>query len=99
MSREAIYPVGAGAVAEDGAGMSAAGLGALRQYLEAHGTRAAVLVRGGRIAAEWYWEGADAATQLPCYSTTKSVASTAVGLLVDDGVLSLEESASNYVRE
>jgi len=96
MSGEEIYPAGAWAVAEDGAGM-AAGLEALRLHLEASGTRAAVVVRGGRIAAEWYWE--DAATQLPRYSTTKSVASTAVGLLVDDGVLSLEESASKYVRE
>jgi len=99
MIGEEIYPAGEWPVAQDGAGMSAVGLEALRSYLEAKGTRAAVVIRGGRIAAEWYWEGADAATQFPCYSTTKSVASTAVGFLVDDGVLSLEESAARYVPE
>jgi CubicO group peptidase (beta-lactamase class C family) len=99
MIAEEVYPEGEWTVAPDGAGMSAAGLEALRQYLEARGTRAAVVVRGGRIAAEWYWEDADASTQLLCYSTTKSIASTAVGLLVDDGVVRLEESASRHVPE
>jgi CubicO group peptidase (beta-lactamase class C family) len=99
MRVEEIYPAGEWHVAADGAGMSAAGLEALRSYLESKGTRAAVVIRGGRIAAEWYWEGVDTATQFPCYSTTKSVASTAVGLLVDDGVVRLEESAAKYVPE
>jgi CubicO group peptidase (beta-lactamase class C family) len=96
---EEIYPAGEWLVAQDAAGMSAAGREALRSYLQNTGTRAAVVVRGGRIAAEWYWEGAEAATQLPCYSTTKSVASTAVGLLVDDGVVRLDESAAKYIPE
>jgi CubicO group peptidase (beta-lactamase class C family) len=96
---EEICPAGEWEVAPDGAGGSAAGREALRGYLERKGTRAAVVARGGRIAAEWYWEGTDAATQLPCYSTTKSVASTAVGLLVDDGLVELEESAARYIPE
>jgi hypothetical protein len=71
MSGEAIYPGRDWLVAEDDTGTSAAGREALRSYLQEKGTRAAVVVRGGRIAAEWYWDGTDASTQLPCYSTTK----------------------------
>ncbi len=96
---EEIYPAGEWQVAPDGAGLSASGREALRSYLESIGTRAAVVIRGGRVAAEWYWDETDAATQLACYSTTKSIASTAVGLLVDDGVVDLEESASKYIPE
>jgi hypothetical protein len=55
---EEIYPAGEWLVAEDGAGMSAAGREALRSHLQNTGTQAAVVVRGGRIAAEWYWDGA-----------------------------------------
>jgi CubicO group peptidase (beta-lactamase class C family) len=99
MKGEAIYPGSDWLVAQDDAGVSAAGREAHRAYLQEKGTRAAVVVRGGRIAAEWYWDGADAATQLPCYSTTKSIASTAIGLLVDEGTLGLDESAAKYVPE
>jgi CubicO group peptidase (beta-lactamase class C family) len=99
MVAEEIYPAREWQVADDGAGMSAAGREALRNYFESKGTRAAIVVRGGRIAAEWYWDGVDAATQFACYSTTKSVASTAVGLLVDDGMVHLDESASKYIPE
>jgi CubicO group peptidase (beta-lactamase class C family) len=99
MIAEEIYPTAEWQVADDGAGMSAEGREALRRYMESKGTRAAVVVRGGRIAAEWYWEGADAATQFRCYSVTKSVASTAVGFLVEDGVVRLDESAATYIPE
>jgi len=99
MAQEFEYPGAEWRVAEDGAGMSPSGLAALRDYFMAKGTRAALVVRGGRIAAEWYGEGADAQTQFACYSTTKSVGSTAVGLLVDDGLVRVEDSAAKYIPE
>jgi CubicO group peptidase (beta-lactamase class C family) len=79
--------------------MSEAGLAVLRDHFAEKGTQAALVVRRGVIAAEWYWDGADAATQLACYSTTKSVASTAVGFLVDDGSVRLRDSVAKYIPE
>jgi len=99
MAENVVYPNPDWEVAGERAGMAAAGLETLRDYFAAKGTQAALVLRGGRIAAEWYWDGAGSDTQLACYSTTKSVASTAVGLLVDDGILRLDESAAKYVPE
>ena len=51
MVAKEIYPTGEWQVVDNGAGMSAAGREALRSYMECKGTRAALVVRGGRIAA------------------------------------------------
>lgn len=99
MGTEVVYPASDWRVAEDGAGMSASGLATLREYFTSKGTRAALVIHSGAIAAEWYDEGTDAKTQLACYSTTKSVGSTAIGLLVDDGKVRVEDSAAKYIPE
>ena len=55
------------------------------------GTRAVVVVHEGRIVAERYAEGFDADTPLLGWSMSKSIASAAVGRLVGQGVLSLDD--------
>ena len=56
-------------------------------------TRAIVVVQGGAIVAERYAPGFDQNTELLGWSASKSVMGTLVGLLVDDGVLKLDDPA------
>ena len=56
-------------------------------------TRAIVVVQGGAIVAERYASGFDRHTEMLGWSASKSIMGTLVGLLVDDGVLKLDEPA------
>ncbi|WP_081997221.1 serine hydrolase domain-containing protein [Sphingopyxis fribergensis] len=56
-------------------------------------TRAIVVVQGGAIVAEHYAPGFDQNTELLGWSASKSIMGTLVGLLVDDGVLKLDDPA------
>ena len=56
-------------------------------------TRAIVVVQHGVIVAERYAPGFDRGTRLLGWSATKSITSALIGLLVDDGVLRLDEPA------
>lgn len=56
-------------------------------------TRAILVVQGGAIVAERYAPGFDQSTRMLGWSATKSFMGTLVGLLVDDGVLKLDEPA------
>ncbi|WBY17001.1 serine hydrolase [Erythrobacteraceae bacterium WH01K] len=55
-------------------------------------TRAALVMRGGEIAAERYAEGYDADTRFISWSMAKTVTAVLIGMLVADGKLSLDES-------
>jgi CubicO group peptidase (beta-lactamase class C family) len=56
-------------------------------------TRAILVVQGGAIVAERYAPGFDRNTELLGWSASKSIMGTLVGMLVDDGVLKLDEPA------
>ncbi len=56
-------------------------------------TRAALVVHRGRIVAERYAEGFDAATALPGWSMTKSAMAALVGIRVGQGALELHAPA------
>ena len=77
--------------------MVASKLNKLRDYLEKRQTREALVIRRGRIVAEWYWRGATRDTPLHVFSVTKSMTSSAMGLLVGDGMLKLDQSASDFI--
>ncbi|MFP3949186.1 MAG: serine hydrolase domain-containing protein, partial [Longimicrobiales bacterium] len=54
-------------------------------------TASLLVVRDGRIVHERYAPGFDAATRTRTWSTAKSIAVTLIGMLVDQGRLSLDE--------
>jgi len=56
-------------------------------------TKAVVVIHKGNLVAEKYAPGVDADTPLPGWSMTKSVTNLLVGLLVNDGKLSLTQTA------
>lgn len=54
-------------------------------------TRAVVVLQNGKLVMEQYAEGFDEKTKLLSWSMAKSMTSTAIGVLVKRGVLSLEQ--------
>jgi len=56
-------------------------------------TKAIVVIHNGQLVAEKYAKGVDADMPLPGWSMTKSVTNLLLGLLVNDGSLSLSQSA------
>src|SRR5206468_10965986 len=55
-----------------------------------------MLVRHGRVVAEGWWGPYDAATPHILYSLTKSFTSTAIGLAVAEGKLSIDDPALKF---
>jgi CubicO group peptidase (beta-lactamase class C family) len=58
-----------------------------------------VVVRHGKLAGEWYFDGAGPDTTQDVYSATKSFASTLVGIAQDDGDLRIGDRASKWIRQ
>jgi len=56
-------------------------------------TRALVLMADGKLAAERYAEGYDAQTRFVSWSMAKTVTAVLIGMLVADGLLSIDEPA------
>jgi CubicO group peptidase (beta-lactamase class C family) len=80
-------------------GLSSAKLDKLKELFAAKKTQEALVIRHGKIVAEWYWEGKDKETRIQAFSVTKSIASTGIGLLVKDGKVKLDQSASDFIPE
>ncbi len=69
---------------------------------------AVLILRHGKIAGEWYWgkQGPQpnappysGKTMTPVFSVTKGLTATALSLLIQDGVLWLDELVSSYIPE
>ena len=78
-------------------GLSAAAVARVGQWLQQHGSKTGLMVRHGRIVGEWYFGGADRTTQLLVYSTTKSFSSTATGMAIADGKLTLDSTVGQFL--
>jgi CubicO group peptidase (beta-lactamase class C family) len=72
-------------------------LDALATEAHAGGASCLLVVRHGRIAGEWYWNGTDESTQHQTFSILKSYTSTLVGIAQDDGLLDIDDPASKYI--
>lgn len=81
-------------------GMDAEVLEGARDYAFGDGkrTQGVVVVRNGRIAAEWYWERAGVDSYAASWSVGKSVASALIGIALDEGLIpSLDVPIADYV--
>ena len=71
----------------------------MRQALRAARTDAFVVLRRGRIAAEWYDNGMDATTPHIVFSVSKSICGTLGGILAGRGLLDPDDRVIDYVPE
>ena len=58
-----------------------------------------MLLRNGEILAECYWPFFDAGRKQRIYSCSKSVLSVAVGMVIDEGKLSLDSKVADFFPE
>lgn len=79
--------------------VDAAGLEKARAWLETHRSKSGLVVRHGRIIAEWSFADADRKTKLAAYSTTKSLSSVAAGLAIEEGTLKLNDAVGKYLPD
>jgi hypothetical protein len=71
----------------------------LAAALAGSSTDAFVVLRRGRIAAEWYGDGMDATTPHIVFSVSKSICGTLGGILADRGVLDPDAPVIQYIPE
>ena len=79
--------------------MDAAALEKAKVWLETHNSKSGIVVRHGRIVAEWYFGDATAKSKFAAYSTSKSLSSMATGLAIADGKLALDHTVGKYLPE
>ncbi|MFT3771302.1 MAG: serine hydrolase domain-containing protein [Minicystis sp.] len=73
--------------------------GPLARLLVQNATRAAALVVHGRLVWERYWDGCDASTRFDTFSIGKAFTAAAIGLLVADGALAIDDPACRFLLE
>jgi len=71
----------------------------LAAALAASSTDAFVVLRRGRIAAEWYGNGMDATTPHIVFSVSKSICGALGGILADRGLLDPDAPVVQYIPE
>lgn len=80
-------------------GLDAAALEGIAATAQQGKSNCLVVVRHGKIAGEWYFNGTGPDSAQHVFSATKSVASTLVGIAQDDGDLRIRDSASRWITE
>lgn len=73
--------------------------GDLTRLLGDSKTGAAALAVGGKLVWEHYWDGFGPRSRLDTYSAGKADTATAIGLLMDDGKLKVDDPACKYLPE
>ena len=79
--------------------MSSEGLEKVGAWLKANGSKTGMVVRHGRIVGQWYFDDAKPESKFLVYSTTKSFASTAAGLAIAGGKLTLDSKVGEFFPE
>jgi CubicO group peptidase (beta-lactamase class C family) len=79
--------------------MSSEGLAKVGAWLKANGSKTGMVVRHGRIVGQWYFDDAQPDSKFLVYSTTKSFASTAAGLAIAAGKLTLDSKVGEFFPE
>lgn len=79
--------------------VDADGLDKARAWLESHRSKSGLVIRHGRIVAEWYFGDTDRKSKFAAYSTTKSLSSLAAGLAIEEGKLQLDDSVGKFLPD
>ncbi len=69
----------------------------LLDFVEDKGTKAFIILKNGRIAVEWYGNGADATANLQWNSAAKTLVAFTVGIAQEEGFLNIEDSSKDYL--
>lgn len=69
------------------AGLEAAAVEDALNYAATHNSTGLLILRGGRIVAEQYWQGWTPQTAQPIYSSSKSITATLIGMAIEEGKL------------
>lgn len=72
-------------------------LAALAEEAEDAGSTCLVVLRRGTVVGEWFWRGATPTSRREVFSVTKSVTSTLVGIAADEGLLRVDQPASEHI--
>ena len=80
-------------------GLSAAKLDQIAAQARTGKSNCLVVVRNGKLAGEWYFNGTGPNTTQQIWSATKSFASTLVGIAQDEGKLRIGDSASRWIPQ
>jgi CubicO group peptidase (beta-lactamase class C family) len=86
-------------VAPASVGLDAARLAQIAAVARKGHSNCLVVVRHGKLAGEWYFNGTGPNTAQDVYSATKSFASTLVGVAQDDGDLRIGDRASTWIEQ
>ena len=81
------------------AGLDPEALDAMAAEAEAAQSNCLVVTKDGELVAEWYWNDWNERTDQEIFSATKSISSTLVGIAQDQGLLSIDDPASDYITE
>jgi CubicO group peptidase (beta-lactamase class C family) len=73
--------------------------GPLNELLGANKTGAAALIVKGKLIWENYWNGFGPSSRFDLYSAGKAYAGAAIGLLIEDGKLQIDEPACRILNE
>ncbi len=79
-------------------GWDPARLEGLLSFLQERATTGFVVLHGGRIIVERYWQGASVRTTADVASAQKSLTALLIGIAQTDGLLRIEEPVSSYVE-
>ena len=85
-------------ISPEQAGISSDNITKFLSIMERHGAIAHgfLMMKGGKIFAEEYWKPFDKDFCHRMYSQTKSFVGVAIGLLEEEGKLSLDDKISQY---
>jgi CubicO group peptidase (beta-lactamase class C family) len=81
------------------AGFDPDALEEMAEQAEAAGSSCFVITRDGHLVAEWNWGDREPDDLREAFSVTKSITSTLVGIAQDQGLLDIDDPASDFIEE
>jgi CubicO group peptidase (beta-lactamase class C family) len=67
--------------------------------VRAAGATCMVVRKGDQVVGEWYWDGRTPATATTGFSTMKALTGTLIGIAQTQGLLNIDQKASDFIAE